>query len=306
MKTTLLFLFAGLFSLNAQTWAPIGATWHYRELYNNMGFVKDGTREIKCTGTVTAQNKVCSQLTSHFRGASYYPGSPPPVVATTPGPTFTTYQDADVIYLYNGSGFDTVVNFKAKPGDHWKACYPVTGCDSVTPVDVTDTGHINLNGMNLKQVGLSYKKISTFFSYTITNTYTFTERVGDLNGYLFPTIRCQTDDPGDPPLTCYADNNFPVHKRAGVTECDLTTVGILEQKSQPVLSLYPNPSNGVITVETSVPVSIQVIDHVGRVLYSNDEVPPGINRIDTDLAKGIYFLVATSDNQKKLIRFVRE
>jgi hypothetical protein len=309
MKTILLFLcLSSALTLNAQTWAPIGATWHFRSLWTVLGAVTDGSTEVKTTSTVSVNGKICSKLSSKFRGATYlnYPGVPPPVVAVVPGPEYITYMESDVIYLYNGTDFDTIVDLKAKPGDHWTVPNYIGGCDSLTPVVVTDTGHILLNGINLRQIGLTFKKRPAFTPYLIAKSYTFTERVGSMNAFLFPTVRCVTDDPGDPFFSCYTDDNFSLIKGPGVTECDLTTVGIIKHEKESVFSLYPNPSTGVITVQTSRPATVQIVDYLGRIMYSNNEVHAGINQIDTDLAKGVYFLQLTSDSQKQMIRFVRE
>lgn len=79
-----------------------------------------------------------------------------------------------------------------------------------------------------------------------------------------------------------------------------------------LLSLYPNPNNGIFNVMGTVPENkahVDIVDKIGRVIYQADATTPGgklNHRVDlTDnISQGIYLLRVSSGDQVTVIRFV--
>jgi hypothetical protein len=72
------------------------------------------------------------------------------------------------------------------------------------------------------------------------------------------------------------------------------------------ISVYPNPSNGVVYVKSASPVHYQVTSVDGRLIRNND-----INRTESvldmsDVAKGVYFIRFSNDAETYVYRIVIE
>jgi len=73
-----------------------------------------------------------------------------------------------------------------------------------------------------------------------------------------------------------------------------TTTGINDSQNQDLFRIYPNPSNGIFTVEGMDTREIVVVDIKGRTIYRSDRVEP-VQTIDlTASPKGIYFITVTT------------
>jgi hypothetical protein len=67
------------------------------------------------------------------------------------------------------------------------------------------------------------------------------------------------------------------------------------------IKIYPNPSKGVFTGETSKPAEAAVFDLSGRIVY-NTQIEAGASRIDlSGLTKGLYTLSIPGQKSRKLI-----
>ena len=76
-----------------------------------------------------------------------------------------------------------------------------------------------------------------------------------------------------------------------------------------VAKLYPNPSNGFITVEFAKEAnvsSIQIFDATGRVVLSESVIEGSIRKsLDlTGMAEGVYGIRVNSDKQTSTAQFV--
>ena len=102
-------------------------------------------------------------------------------------------------------------------------------------------------------------------------------------------------------LTCYKHNGTTVYTDGAFsTTCSLPTpVGINEHSQENQISLFPNPSTGIVNLKTpfSEKAEIEICDVLGsRILYSEH----ASFEFSIDLSqqqKGIYFLKAKSGNK---------
>ncbi len=70
--------------------------------------------------------------------------------------------------------------------------------------------------------------------------------------------------------------------------------------------MYPNPSNGIYTIELPFTCNISVIDVLGKVVYIKQisESKQIINL--SDLSNGLYKLKVENNNLHKVIRLIKE
>lgn len=91
---------------------------------------------------------------------------------------------------------------------------------------------------------------------------------------------------------------------------ELESVGIEEQEQSGELTIYPNPSDGVFSVqlgnENSSPTEISIYNSFGQVVrdYSSQQNHDGVIIITNNLATGIYVLEVRSEDQIYSDRFV--
>jgi hypothetical protein len=79
----------------------------------------------------------------------------------------------------------------------------------------------------------------------------------------------------------------------------VTTTGIEENASlNPVINVYPNPTNGVFNIDFKNATSIKVINTLGVIAYETklDQANEGTKNIDlTSFANGVYFINVSND-----------
>lgn len=79
----------------------------------------------------------------------------------------------------------------------------------------------------------------------------------------------------------------------------------LESKlSQSETMIYPNPSNGIITVETKQLIKLTIFDCNGRTVYNKSDLLNVTNIDLSQLSKGIYFAKINSTNFQELKKII--
>ncbi len=70
----------------------------------------------------------------------------------------------------------------------------------------------------------------------------------------------------------------------------------LTDNELPSFTVFPNPNNGSFSLqlEGREKLSIQVVDQLGRIVYSATDMQPGVNKLELDLPRGLYTLQARS------------
>src|SRR5690349_15370835 len=128
-KHLLLFFVSISAAALSQKWCPPGANW----IYEIGGFGTDGQIEYAYTKDTLIQGKMCKKISGTFAGKR---GSAPYTVDPN-FEHFFSYEDNNVVYVYNGIGiFDTVADFKASVGDKWRVPFD---CEYRLTLTVTDT-----------------------------------------------------------------------------------------------------------------------------------------------------------------------
>jgi len=89
---------------------------------------------------------------------------------------------------------------------------------------------------------------------------------------------------------------------------NITTVGISEATNKLGLSIYPNPNNGIFTLNVKAKnVLVEIMNTQGQVVLTKNNVNTN-QQIDlSNNAKGIYFVTVTSNEavttQKVIVQY---
>ncbi|HQQ94881.1 MAG TPA: T9SS type A sorting domain-containing protein, partial [Bacteroidia bacterium] len=233
----------------AQTWCAPGAEWHYRIYVPMYLFHQDGYLKITVANTYTLGSHVYHELKGAYNGQMAPPNSP---IITNPNYyKATTYEANHVVYISRRDTliFDTLADFNASVGDKWLKSNFYNECQTwqnslITSVVVTDTGHVQINGVNLKRLTLNINPSAP------SQTISIIEKIGCIQYFMYPYVTCTIDDWSYGNFVCYKDNNFPLYQPPGYTlPCDFTTVGLGEYNVvDSDFKVYPNPGSDKICI----------------------------------------------------------
>ena len=295
MKKSLLILLVFLFSsdIYAQSWVAPGATWLFKISNLHVPYV-DGFLEMSNTGTITIDGRVCDQIDGNRYGVwGQYPFFLFPL---TGAEQLITYREGGVIYYLTSSNplrFDTLANYNANIGDGW---YSGKGWDSANcsqyninmrKIVVADTGHIVINGFNLKKLQIGIPP----------NSYNIVERIGRLAFYFYEHYCCGIDCWNNLGyFSCYKDDLFPVYSVSFPSNCNF--VGLDENSPPTELAMvYPNPSNGIFKLYAFAPSNLIIKNLDGKLILQKRIEKSGLQEINISSSPdGIYF-VTLSTNQ---------
>ena len=218
------------FSINAQEWFPIGATWYY----NQVNFLPGGNsyQHFEVTGEAVIQGKSCKIIAGLCQCGEY-------------GSINYLYQEGDQVFIYDAAhdAFNLLYDFTLVPGDTLHYHSEIAGdtdylLDSIT---FLQAGPLNLRVQHIHPVegwlqlgGIIY------------------ERMGN-TGCLYPVIGfC---DPGTAGLRCYEDSIIGLQKFIPVElPCDYITSSTQQLDEDPSVSIYPNPSEGILNIEADIAI----------------------------------------------------
>jgi len=84
-------------------------------------------------------------------------------------------------------------------------------------------------------------------------------------------------------------------------------VGINENTLFSNVSIYPNPSNGLINIDLGSlkDVSIKVLSVRGQLIYYKKNIDTPIYQFELDAAPGIYILELSAEGEKQQFKLVK-
>ncbi|HYG50991.1 MAG TPA: hypothetical protein VD905_08805, partial [Flavobacteriales bacterium] len=177
-----------LFSVNAlsQTWAPSGATWHYRADGGYYVFTYSGDTVLSFVN--------CKVIEKRFIFDNSW---------GTGIDTLTNYEymyaDTDRVYIYRFNAFQVLYDFSAVVGDTLTVpgTNHYTGCDSTGLVRVDTTGTMVINGQTLRFYSVHHigttgwgwntrivEKVGPIYNYSVAATAYFLPVKMDYCGML--------------------------------------------------------------------------------------------------------------------------
>lgn len=184
------------------------------------------------------------------------------------------YQIGNHTYTLNGTYIDTLSG--------------ISSCDSIITTQLTFQEDIDAE---IQQVGLNL--------------------VADLGGDEYQWVNCST---GNTPIAGATNSFYEVTQNGNyaaivtigscskLSNCiSITTVGLEEWSQVENLSLFPNPTTGNLTIQSSASQELKVVNLVGSIVQTIPVTAGESKQIDlTSLGAGSYYL----QSRTKVIRFV--
>lgn len=296
MRTRMLLLgltIAGI--AHAQVWCPSGAIWEY----NNNSFMVSGCETRQYVGDTVIAGRPTQRIAVTSIQMNWLNNT-----LDTMNSAFYTSQDDGVVYGYdvlNSADWDTLYWFDAVPGDRW---YP-PGADSFCPgqyplgmLQVTDTGHVLVNGQSLRFVQVAEVDQSGQAS---GNPYPILERLG-APGMAIPPGGCIASDVGLA-LRTYMDGSFPFYDTGIADMC--IGLGVNEPSAlaePPQVVLLPDQSGHWLEIRTDKPISSTVVisDVLGKRVVSSSIQGTAVLLETSQLAKGMHVVMVEADGFRAL------
>ncbi|MFC2114135.1 T9SS type A sorting domain-containing protein [Bacteroidota bacterium] len=292
MKTLLLSIVAIFFSINmfAQDFAPVGAEWYYTEMFafsGDVNFVK-----LTAEKDTLINGETFRKIIKNHRF----------ICLERPEVEFLLNKSDTVFFLdTNMIDLHILYIFNAKISDSWviEIMDEEKELDTIRiTVDSISTMHIN--GADLKAMHVTYEKIDE--NWPATYQSVIVEKMGDIL-YLFnwsPLTHTACDGNYPVGLRCYQDAEIGLYSNGKYDSCTYTYdwIGIEEPKSGEVISLFPNPSNGIVQihVKSAKLLTFELHDIMGRLIHSGSFTKT--TQLDfTNMQKGVYFISVRQDDQ---------
>ncbi len=266
-------------SMFAQTWAPVGATWHYSELdavTSEQNYV-----EFRVEKQTLFQGEMCSEITKWNDLFCYQRPS-----------VEYTFERNDSVFMWEISivDFQMIYDFSADTGDTWTIHFKNINLEpDSTIVTVDSTSNTTINGKVLRQLHVTYSNTSNAYPSIIT------EKLGD-EFYMFyyhhhAVLVC--DGNYTTGMRCYQDDSLGYYHHTNADSCTYIS-GIEEEKTSSIVDLYPNPTNNQVFVRNPIPsktAQFLLFNQFGSLKASFDlKSGTDYQRLDlTNLTEGIYF-----------------
>lgn len=218
--------------------------------------------------------------------------------------TLVAHEDAGIVWIHVPvlAAFDTLYDFNAHPGDHWRLAELPSplNCDPESWMQVVDTGTVNIDGDPLRWLA-----VDVHYLPTAPAIYrdTIIERIGSTDMYFLPHDRCNgfTDGQEGGVLRCYEDQAIS-YEIGSAPSCDhLPSVGPEETEPDPWIALRPNPANSEVMVEINGHLLrgwLRLIDACGR---NPRELTMAGQQLELDLSglqPGLYMLELIDGGQR--------
>jgi len=265
-------------SVQAQEWFPVGAEWTYQIF--TPGYPSNDISSIKCIKDTLIEGNRASVI-SGFSGCNSFGDKQ----------IFYCNPTEDVVYILINDEFKPYFDFSKKIGESYFMYFPnVDNQILELPYDSLEvridsiTNKI-IEGQNFRVQHITANSYYYFFRDPII------EFIGNLDGFYPESHTCDMTLFNG--LHCYSDEFFSYYAKPIFQEkgCDYIPLNIFEQSYK--LSIYPNPANEYITLDSDKKfVKIEIYNVLGKCVLSQESHMN--NRIDIHaLHSGVYYIKAT-------------
>ena len=273
------------------TWFPVGATWHYQySSYPSGGLT---TLEVLDEDTLIGSQTYKQILSTTVYGS---PGSFDTLIET-----LFVFEENQVVYGYDPQwGGALLYDFNAGKGDTIEMYF---GGLSYSPFVVDSIGEIDINGSLLTFQDIRFPSP---FEPGEFGKIRVMEGLGAMYSHLFHSRTVL--QPFDAPayyFRCYEDENIGlVNLSFNQVDCDyIDGVTSIEENTKASSSVFPNPTNDIITVQYN-DLSIDnfiIVDIVGSVRMAQRTSNPTHEQFDlNELEQGLYFILGMDKTGKVL------
>lgn len=185
---------------------------------------------------------------------------------------------AKKVYIWTGTNEQLLYDFNLKTGDTLKGYLGVIGNNVVQHVD-----SVTVDGAYRKRWKVGQG--NNYFIVEGVGSDGLVEKIHPITSYYFRTF-------------CLKVNGKNIYNAAGAADCELVT-GIFEsKKGTDQLSIFPNPSNGSFTLNSTEQLKeIIVSDLMGKVVLKQ-QLNNSLTHQFNDLSKGTYILTISDKNDQ--------
>ncbi|MDX2172119.1 MAG: LamG-like jellyroll fold domain-containing protein [Bacteroidota bacterium] len=177
--------------------------------------------------------------------------------------------------------------------------YTVIGTNTISGCTGTNTLSVNVNSLPLVTINSSSTTICIGQSVNLiangASTYIWSTSSTATSISVSPIINTTYSVTGTDTLTgCTNSSSVTIN----VHDC---TVGLFNNTLDiEQIILYPNPSNGIVSIKSSRDIELTIIDELGRKIIdvSLNEMNNRVQSVN-NLAEGIYFITSSSENTFK-------
>jgi len=302
MKTKLFLPALLLMTVNiliAQNFAPIDATWHYKDF--RFDFSPNYFIKVKAENDTVINGKYVTIL-EVYNNENYIPE----------GRLFI-HEDNNQVFFYEQNEFKLLYDFNLEDGDtmisniptnrtHFDfSCYNIDFSDQSetlqTRAVIDSITIVQIDGQDLKV--LHTRTITDGDSLNCMNYDKIMEKIGSLKGLCGEHCnQCLAGSPGY--LRCYSENGFFYKPTEEDCEFGLNSVSSVEKYQ---VNMFPNPTNNEIFIESdNLFKYFKVLDLNGRTRIEGEFDNYNINL--ENLQNGIYMVILT--NQKREIIYSKK
>ena len=291
MKKTLflLFLITATVQNYAQEFAPIGAIWHYTQWTDNPELTSFKT--IESISDTTINGIHCRKMIEVER-----------YLDTLSFKVHFMYAENDSVFFFAQNDFHLLYDFGAITGDTIVLDYFITGFGTPLQMIIDSTGTIMVDGQERK-----IQHITCGDGFVVEFGNHVIDGIGNAY-FMFPTYDLTMNGP----LRCYQDgttNLFinPFHGSYGWNhqDCEEIITGIEETAKTESLSIFPNPTKGIISLQNIDLASAYKIFNLNGEIVLQGKATESNEISLAKLPKGIYFIELKNDNiliVKKIIK----
>lgn len=284
---TVLFSLCLFHFLQAQEWAPVGATWHYT---------------IGCLGDpsiLSAKYEAIADTVINGKNCRIIKGFHSPANSLKPSDLgYVTFEEGGKVYFYSDEleAFQMYVDYSAETGDTWEVI-GYAGFPETLLVKVNSTDEIVLNNVPLKRLHVFIESM-----FEAGGDYTFIETIGCMERVFFPASHPFWDECEAFEFRCYEDTTLGHLNFVGFA-CDTVVSATSDLERVHSLSVSPNPFVSEVRLasfqadDLIQQVELRRLD--GSQVYFFAGAPISELTIErNDLSGGIYFYKVLMSNGK--------
>lgn len=205
-------------------------------------------------------------------------------------------------YAWTGSSSTSATATGLAPANYTVTVTGAGGCTSNTSISVGSTVNINVQLSVIDSSAQGGMSSIQSISSGGTPPYTYNWNVGATSADLVELIT------GTYTLTVTDANGC-----TGTATASIGGVGIKNPAWLSYVSLYPNPTNGVLNIDLALPnkqdINLEVFNAIGQVMY-NESLSNFVSGIETinlsDASEGVYFVKISDEKNTKVLRFIKK
>ena len=233
---------------------------------------------------------------------------------TTATDTLTNFANGDSIVTLNL----TIIN-SATGTDTRTECSPYAWIDGNIYTANNTTATFNLIGGAANSCDSLVTLDLTINPINITITNTSLTLTANQTGATYQWLDCDNGNVAIPSETSQSytsttNGNYAVEVSLGscvdTSACEnILIVGINENILGETISIYPNPTSGVATINlgTIKEATITILNITGEELYNINQINESQVEVSlSDYSKGIYFIKIQSNNQQKVVKLIKQ